>query len=89
MISGLLERDLLYMRRKKVNKKNKCLECGESPEDRDSGGMYKHKKYDVRLAKEFCEDEGDTEHKLTPIWKKCCGTLDYYLVEILKFERMR
>ena len=89
MINGIQEKGLLYMKRKKVNKKNECLECGENPEDRASGGMYKHKKYDVKLAKEYCEDEGDTDHKLIPIWKKCCGALDYYLVEILKFESSR
>ena len=59
-----------------------CKVCGENPIERESGGMYKHNPYDRKLAKEYCEDTANFNQTMKPIWRKCCGTLDYYKVTI-------
>jgi hypothetical protein len=59
-----------------------CKVCGENPIERGSGGMYKHNRYDRKLAKEYCEDTANSSQTIKPIWRKCCGTLDYYKVTI-------
>ena len=53
-------------------KKNetKCKECGFDPAERESGGMMKHRKWDRKLAKDYCERESDYRHTVKPIWKK-------------------
>ena len=60
----------------------KCKECGFDPAERESGGMMKHRKWDRKLAKDYCERASDSRHTVKPIWKKCCGTLDRYNVII-------
>ena len=69
-------------------KKNetKCKVCGEDSTERSSGGMYKHKIEDRKLAKKYCERESDYRHTVKPIWKKCCGALSYYSV-IIKYKK--
>ena len=65
-----------------------CKECGYDPNDHYFEGidsnLYKSRKKDIKLAKEYCEEEGASynNHKLKPMWKKCCGILDYYQVTI-------
>ena len=65
-----------------------CKECGYDPNDHYFEGidsnLYKSRKKDVVMANEYCEDEEslNSNHKMKPIWKKCCGSLNYYLVTI-------
>ena len=74
--------------KKKIKSDKTCLECGHDPIEHLFMGkdmnMYKRKKHDRKLAKEYCEEEEAlySNHKLKPIWKKCCGILDHYQVTI-------
>ena len=36
------------------------------------------------MVKDHCEEHEQSfrNHKIKPIWKKCCGSLNYYLVTI-------
>ena len=60
----------------------RCKVCGYDLEARPAGGLFKSKAVDRRSAKQYCEDHSDYRHKLKPVWKDCCGTLDYYLVTL-------
>ena len=60
----------------------KCKVCGEDPTQRGFGGMYKDNRYDRKLAKEYCENTANSNQIITPVWKKCCGALDYYTVRL-------
>ncbi len=64
-----------------------CKECGEDPTERESGGMYKHNPYDRKLAKDYCENTANASQTITPIWRECCGTLDYYKVKLKKTKK--
>ncbi len=64
-----------------------CKECGEDPTERESGGMYKHNPYDRKLAKDYCENTANASQTITPIWRECCGTLDYYKVKLKKIKK--
>ena len=46
--------------------------------------LYKSRKKDVKLAKEYCAEQElfYSNHKLKPIWRKCCGILDSYVVTL-------
>jgi hypothetical protein len=59
-----------------------CKECGENTAERGSGGMYKHNPYDRKLAKNYCKNTANVNQTITPIWRECCGTLNYYEVKI-------
>ena len=63
-----------------VKMPKRCKVCGEDPTERGSGGMYKDK--DKKLAKEYCENTANTNQIVKPIWKECCGALDYYSVTL-------
>ena len=67
-----------------VKMPKRCKVCGEDPTERGSGGMYKNKKEDKKLAKEYCERTANHNQTIKPIWKTCCGALDYYKVTIKK-----
>ena len=67
-----------------VKMPKRCKVCGEDPTERESGGMYKNKKEDKKLAKEYCERTANHNQTIKPIWKTCCGTLDHYKVTIKK-----
>ena len=60
----------------------RCKACGYDLEARPAGGLFKGKAGDRRLVKEYCEENSDYRHKLKPVWKKCCDSLDYYLVTL-------
>jgi hypothetical protein len=66
----------------KVKMPKKCKVCGEDPTERGSGGMYKNKKEDRKLAKEYCERTANSNQTIKPIWRKCCGTLEHYEVRL-------
>jgi hypothetical protein len=61
----------------------KCKVCGEDPTKRGFGGMYKHNQHDIKLAKEYCGRTANSNQIVKPVWKECCGALQYYTV-ILK-----
>jgi len=65
-----------------VKMPKRCKVCGEDPTLRGSGGMYKDK--DKKLAKEYCERTAHSHQTVKPIWRPCCGSLDYYKVTIKK-----
>ena len=44
--------------------------------------MYKHNPYDRKLAKDYCKNTANVNQTITPIWRGCCGTLNYYEVKI-------
>ena len=60
----------------------RCKVCGEDPTIRGSGGMYKDK--DKKLAKDYCERTANFNQIVKPVWKPCCGALDYYSVRMKK-----
>ena len=66
----------------------KCKECNHDPNEHFFEGtdsnLYKTRKNDVKLAKEYCMEQSilHTNHKTKPIWKECCGILDYYQVAL-------
>lgn len=62
----------------------RCKVCGFDPAERYGGGMMKHRAEDRKLAKKHCERSNDYRHKVKPIWKNCCGTLDYYCVTLIE-----
>ena len=64
----------------------KCKVCGEDPTKRGFGGMYKNKKEDRKLAKEYCGRTANSNQIIKPIWKPCCGALDYYTVTMKKYK---
>ena len=79
--------------RKKIKSDKTCPECGHDPMEHLFMGkdmnMYKKRKHDRKLAKEYCEEEEmlNSNHKMKPIWRECCGILDRYLVVIKKSKR--
>ena len=68
--------------------KNKCLTCGHDPNDHFFEGkdtnLYKDKKLDRKMVKDYCveQEQSFSNHKMKPIWKKCCDILDYYQVTL-------
>ena len=64
----------------------KCKECEHDPNDHFFEGtdsnLYKTRKRDVKSVKKYCEKQEQlySNHKMKPIWKKCCGILDHYQV---------
>jgi hypothetical protein len=64
----------------KVKMPKKCKVCGEDPTQRGFGGMYKNKKEDIKLAKEYCERTANSNQIIKPVWNECCGSLQYYSV---------
>ena len=58
----------------------KCKVCGEDPTQRGFGGMYKNKKEDRKLAKEYCARTANSNQIIKPVWNECCGSLKYYSV---------
>ena len=68
----------------KVKKSTMCKICGENPAERMGGGLYKKNLLHRKMAEDFCEEQEALygNQKLKPIWKKCCGSLNYYLVTI-------
>ena len=58
----------------------KCKVCGEDPTKRGFGGMYKNKKEDRKLAKEYCGRTANSNQIIKPVWNECCGSLQYYSV---------
>ena len=60
----------------------RCKICGYDLEARPAGGLFKSRPADRRLVKEYCNENSDYRHKLKPVWKKCCDSLDYYLVTL-------
>ena len=79
--------------RKKIKSDKTCPECGHDPIEHLFMGkdmnLYKKKKWDRKLAKEYCEEEEmlNSNHKIKPIWRECCGILDHYLVVIKDSKR--
>ena len=69
-------------------KNKKCLECGHDPADRFFEGkdsnLYKQRKLDRKMVKDYCveQEQSHSNHKLKPIWRKCCGILDHYQVTL-------
>jgi hypothetical protein len=65
-----------------------CDVCDHDPQDRMFEGkdmnLYKQRKHDRKLVNEYCEEEEmlHSNHKCKPLWKKCCGTLDHYLITL-------
>ena len=68
----------------KVKMPKICKVCGEDPTIRGSGGMYKNKREDKKLAKDYCERTANSNQIIKPIWKPCCGALDHYMVTMKK-----
>ena len=66
----------------KVKMPKRCKVCGGDPTIRESGGMYKDK--DKKLAKEYCQSTAHSHQTIKPIWRPCCGALDYYSVRMKK-----
>ena len=68
----------------KIKKSKMCKECGKDPTERMSGGLYKKNLLHRKMAKEYCIEQEAfySNQKLKPIWEKCCGALDYYLVTL-------
>ena len=66
----------------KVKMPKICKVCGEDPTERGSGGMYKNKREDKKLAKDYCERTANFNQIVKPVWKPCCGALDYYSVTL-------
>ena len=64
-----------------------CIECGEDPKERGSGGMYKHNPRDKRLAKEYCERTANSNQIIKPVWRDCCGTLSHYSVKLKETDK--
>ena len=64
----------------KVKMPKICKVCGEDPTQRGFGGMYKHNRYDRKLAKEYCERTANSNQIIKPVWNECCGSLQYYSV---------
>jgi hypothetical protein len=60
----------------------KCKVCGEDPTKRGFGGMYKHNQHDIKLAKEYCGRTANSNQIVKPVWKECCGALQYYKVTL-------
>lgn len=60
----------------------KCKVCGEDPTKRGFGGMYKNKKEDRKLAKEYCARTANSNQTIKPVWYECCGSLKYYRVTL-------
>jgi len=60
----------------------KCKVCGEDPTQRGFGGMYKHNQHDIKLAKEYCGRTANSNQIVKPVWKECCGALQYYKVTL-------
>jgi len=79
--------------KKKIKSDRTCLECGHDPMDHLFMGkdmnLYKKKKRDRKLVKEYCEEQEMlySSHKVKPIWKECCGILNYYSVAIKDSKR--
>jgi hypothetical protein len=81
--------------KKKIKSDKTCLECGHDPIARFFEGidpnLYKKRKNDRKLAKEYCEEQEMlySNQKVKPIWRKCCGILDHYLVVIKDSKRKK
>mgnify|MGYP001346513567 CR=1 FL=1 len=79
--------------KKKIKSDKTCPECEHDPIDHLFMGMdmnmYKKRKRDRKLAKEYCEEQEMlySGHKVKPIWKTCCGILDRYSVVIKDSKR--
>ena len=67
---------------------DKCTKCGHDPKDHFFEGidpnLYKNRKNDRKLVREACVEHEQfySSQKIKPIWKECCGILDYYLVTL-------
>tara|TARA_Y100000034_G_C6742515_1_gene329593 strand:+ start:360 stop:611 length:252 start_codon:yes stop_codon:yes gene_type:complete len=79
--------------KKKIKSDKTCTECGYDPEDHYFEGkemnLYKHRKRDRKLVKEYCENHKMTHSndKCKPIWRECCGILDSYSVQIIDSKK--
>ena len=79
--------------KKKIKSDKTCLECGYDPVDHYFEGkemnLYKHRKRDKKSVKEYCENHEmmHSNDKCKPIWRKCCGVLDRYSVQIIDSKK--
>ena len=67
----------------KEAKEGDCIECGENPKNRASGGLYKYKTEDMLMVRNHMEEHlrMKSSHKsIEPIWCKKCQTLLRYTV---------
>ncbi len=65
----------------------KCDVCGYDVTEHPAGGMFKHNRYDKKLAKDYCERGASSHQTVKPIWRKCCGILDHYSVKLKRDNR--
>ena len=81
--------------KKKIKSDKTCPECGHDPMEHLFMGkdmnMYKKKKWDRKLAKEYCEEQEMlySNHKVKPVWRECCGILDRYTVKLKESKKKR
>ena len=74
--------------KRKIKSDKTCNECGHDPVDHYFEGkdlnLYKNRKRDRKLVKEHCEEHEMlySNHLCKPIWKKCCGLLDEYIISL-------
>ena len=74
----------------KANLKKRCIDCGHDPQDHiykdwyKDMNLYKQRKQDKKLVKEECESHQMlfSNHICKPVWRKCCGILDKYLITL-------
>ena len=68
--------------------REKCLTCKHDPKDHLVEGvdanLYKQRKLDHKMVKDYCKDHEQSfrNHKMKPIWRKCCGILDQYQITL-------
>ena len=66
-------------------KKGVCVECGQNPNNRDLGLLYRHKSEDNFMVQEYIENhlrEYKKHKSITPIWCGTCHALIEYNVEV-------
>ena len=65
----------------------KCKSCGFNPASRPMGALHKNNPIDVKMIKEYCKNHSTPERrKVIPVYKRCCGYFDHYLVRNLEYE---
>ena len=79
---------------KKIKSDKTCPECGHDPIERLFMGkdmnLYKKKRMDRKLTKEYCEEHEMlySNTRCKPLWRKCCGILDHYVITIIDTKKI-